>query len=79
MEQDGPLIKTGIFERQFMKGEYNDRPHALAHLFDALHKTPVAREEKSRSPLADAGRVHTSLGNLERDNYFLVALHVHPP
>jgi len=51
-------LVPGIFELQFMKGEYNDRSRELAHLFDALHKAPMPQDDASPSPLASGPRVH---------------------
>jgi len=51
-------LVPGIFELQFMKGEYNDRTRELARLFDALHNAPRPKGDESASPLAGGTGTH---------------------
>ena len=50
-------LVPGIFELQFMKGEYNDRSRELARLFDDLHQT-FSPKDVEESPLAGGEGVH---------------------
>nr|QIV52822.1 4Fe-4S ferredoxin [uncultured bacterium] len=51
-------LVPGIFELQFMKGEYSDRTRELARLFDALHNASMPKGEEGASPLAGGPGVH---------------------
>jgi len=51
-------LVPGIFELQFMKGEYNDRTRELARLFDDLHNASRPKEDEGKSPMAGGPGVH---------------------
>lgn len=51
-------LVPGIFELQFMKGEYNDRTRELARLFDALHNASRRQNDQGASPLAGGPGTH---------------------